>query len=637
MWAELGILALLASLCSGFLLVVVPSYGVWRDQPTWMKTAYTYSVYQWIFGAIAFFCLDMCFLLNDFSLSYVRMNSSNLLPWYYKMCAVWGGHEGSMVLWVCLLQTWTLAVARWSRSLTHDMRARVLVVLGALSVAFLIFILFTSNPFIRVFQEGIVQGRDLNPLLQDLGFLFHPPMLYMGYVGCAIPFAFAIATLWAGRVDRALVKWVMPWVLLAWCCLTLGITLGSWWAYRELGWGGFWFWDPVENASFMPWLVSTALIHTLLVTVKRQALVAWVLLLSVIVFSLSLIGTFLVRSGVLTSVHAFAIDPSRGMAILIMLGVTIGGSLLLYICRSHRVASTLSIPFFSREMTLLLNNVFLVVGMFTVLLGTVYPLILDALGMGKISVGAPYFNMVFVPLMFPLFFLMGLVMYMPWGKVDAKTLWLQVWKAGLVSVLLGILGMIFVSHQGMVWTAIALAIWIIVATLQRFWRKIKQSGLRNVSFASWGMSAAHIGIGVSMLGIAVSSGFGVQADSLLSVGKAVEFSGYTVRLEQLADLHGPNYHGVRATMMIQKGQSISRIYPEKRVYDVGQIPMTDAAVDVTPFRDVYIALGEAVSADTWQVRLYDKPLIRWIWLGGLLMCLGGGLAWLGRVREKKPC
>lgn len=636
-WSELGILALIGSLFASVLLVAVPTAGVLRHDQQLMTCAKYYAVWQWVLGAIAFVILDICFLLNDFSLVYVRANSSLVLPWYYKICALWGGHEGSMLLWLCLLQTWTLAVAMGSRSLEPLMRARLLVVMGLLSTGFLLFILLTSNPFVQVFLNYKTIGRDLNPLLQDPGFLFHPPMLYMGYVGFSVAFAFAIATLWAGEFNQAFARWVRPWILFAWCCLTLGITLGSWWAYRELGWGGFWFWDPVENASFMPWLVGTALIHALLVAEKRRALVAWVILLSVIVFSLSLVGTFLVRSGVLTSVHAFAVDPLRGTAILIMLGFVIGGSLLMYAYRAHHMISPVPIAFFSREMTLLLNNIFLVIAMFTVLLGTLYPLMIDALGLGKISVGAPYFNTVFVPMLLPFLFLLGLSAFMPWGEVKPSFLWSRVWQSLLATFIVLLIGLLLYFSVGLLtWLSIAFSFWIVVTACQAIYSQGRKTGFRQIHLSRWAMMLSHIGVAVSVVGIAVSTGFGRQADEVLTLNVPKPFGVYEVVLERLDTLQGPNYHGVRASVKVYNANSAKYIYPEKRIYEVGNVPMTDAAIDVSVFKDIYVALGEPIDNNTWRVRLYDKPLVRWIWIGGLMMCLGGGLACLNiLVRRRK--
>lgn len=628
MIAEFGVLALTASLCFALLLVVVPTVGIYRHDLQLAYTAKYYAIAQWVCAGLAFLLLMLCFLNDDFSVLYVRMNSSVKLPWFYKACAVWGGHEGSMLLWVCILQTWTLAVACCSQSLDAVLRARVLVVLGALSVGFLIFILGTSNPFLSAFEVLATEGRDLNPLLQDPGFLFHPPMLYMGYVGFAVAFAGAVAMLWAGKFEKTLIDWARPWTMLAWCCLTLGITLGSWWAYRELGWGGFWFWDPVENASFMPWLVGTALIHSQLVASKRHSLIAWCLLLSILCFALSLIGTFLVRSGVLNSVHAFAVDPLRGLYILGFLMVVVGGSLLLFSLRSRNVAGKVEVLFLSREMALLLNNVFLVVIMLTVLLGTLYPLLIDALGLGKLSVGAPYFNLVFVPLGLPLLGLMGIGLGLSWREEPLNQVWKRLkWPLCMIVVLFLMVqfGMQAALTTGL---GIVFSAWVLITTFQYAASK------RLKYFASWGVILAHLGVAVTALGITVSTGLGKQEDVVMKVNESIEFAGYKMSLLGESNIAGPNYHGIRAELLVEGTRNKTKLYPEKRMYDVGHVVMTDAAMDVNVFRDLYVALGEPLKNGGWSVRLYYKPLVRWIWAGGLLMCLGGALT-LCRIKRRK--
>lgn len=622
MWfAEFGVCSLIASLCFSLMLVVIPSLGVYRHQRSLINTAQYYAVAQWLFTGLAFALLTVCFLRDDFSVWYVRMNSSIKLPWFYKACAVWGGHEGSMLLWVLILQTWTLAVALLSRRLTSHIRSRILVVLGVLSVGFLLFVLTTSNPFLRNFEDLPSLGRDLNPLLQDPGFLFHPPVLYMGYVGFSVAFAAAITLLWVGKFDQKLITWMRPWTLAAWCCLTLGITLGSWWAYRELGWGGFWFWDPVENASFMPWLAGTALIHSQLVAEKRRALVAWVLLLSILVFALSLVGTFLVRSGVLTSVHAFAVDPQRGEFILGFLMLVVGGSLSLFAWRGSLLSGTIQVALVSREMVLLLNNVLLVVAMVTVLLGTLYPLLIEGLGLGKLSVGAPYFNTVFVPLMLPLFGLMGIGLNLSWRKDHLKSMWRR-----LRWIFLFVLLSAIMAYRADLTTAlgIAFSLWIVLTTLQY------ARATRLKTLGAWSVVTSHLGVAVTAIGITCSTGLGEQLDASFVSGQTISFAGHAFQLLGESSIVGPNYHGTRADFLVDH----VHLYPEKRVYDVGQIVMTDAAIDVNPLRDIYIALGEPLDHQGWSVRLYDKPLVRWIWAGGFLMCLGGGLALCRCVRKK---
>lgn len=626
MMAELGVFSLILALLFAIVLTIVPTLGLWFKQPTWQRSASIYVVGQFTFIAMAYVCLTICFLQDDFTVAYVLSNSSRSLPNVYKLCAVWGGHEGSMLLWVAILSVWMLAVTFCSKGLNALFRLRVLVILGLLSVGFILFLLMTSNPFIRQFQVLDSSGRDLNPLLQDIGFLFHPPMLYMGYVGSSVAFAFAIAALWMGQVQSAWAKWVRPWTLAAWCCLTLGITLGSWWAYRELGWGGWWFWDPVENASFMPWLMSTALLHSLAVSEKRHQFVAWTLLLAITGFSLSLIGTFLVRSGVLISVHAFAVDPARGLYILLFLLLVIGGSLLLFACRAQTVLRRDNPFFVSRDSALLLNNVILVSATLTVLMGTVYPLLMDSLGFGKMSVGAPYFNTVFVPLMMPLLALMGFGIHLRWQQDQFKRIIKQLSLPFLVSIGLPIVVLLVLKKKITVTVllGLCLACWIIISTLTSLWLRFKQKYIITQSFV--GMMLAHIGVAVSVIGIAISSGFGEQDDIKMSPGVRTALAGFSIELVNEVELKGINYHGSRVCFNVKSPQRLRIICPEKRIYDVTGMPMTESAIDVTPFRDVYIALGEPLDNNAWTVRLYYKPFVRWIWWGGFLMLLGGFVA-----------
>lgn len=628
MIAELGLFSLVLALLFSALLVLLPTLGIVFNQPRWKASASLYVCGQFVFVWMAYVCLTGCFLTDDFSVSYVMSNSSVSLPWFYKLCAVWGGHEGSMLLWVLILSVWMLAVTAFSRHLDSGFRVRVLVVLGALSVGFILFLLMTSNPFMRQFDIVNSQGRDLNPLLQDPGFLFHPPMLYMGYVGFSVAFAFAIAALWMGQVKSAWAKWARPWTLAAWCCLTLGITLGSWWAYRELGWGGWWFWDPVENASFMPWLIGTALLHSLMVSEKRQQFLAWTLLLAISAFSLSLVGTFLVRSGVLTSVHAFAVDPERGLYILIFLFVVIGGSLLLFSLRAQSVQRHDNPAPVSRESALLLNNVFLAVAMLTVLMGTVYPLLIDGLGLGKLSVGAPYFNAVFVPLMIPLLLLMGVGVHVRWKRDHLKRMFKRMRWIACASVGLPFL-LLMAFHKNVnacVWLGLMLACWVIMSTVLAGFHRLKQRGQAGLGQAFSGMLLAHIGVAISVIGVAVSSGYGIQDDVRMEPGTQAQLAGYSISFIRESGLTGPNYHGSRVEFMVKSPHRNVSIYPEKRIYNVGRMPMTEAAIDVTPFRDIYIALGEPLGESAWSVRLYYKPFVRWIWWGGFFMVMGGLLA-----------
>lgn len=628
MIAEIGLFSLILALLFASLLAIIPTVGLWRSKIDWINAAPLYACGQFIFTALAYCALTLCFLQDDFSVRYVLANSSVSLPWFYKLCAVWGGHEGSMLLWVAILSLWMLAVAFFSSTLDNTMRARVLVVLGWLSIGFILFLLTTSNPFSRQFQLLNTEGRDLNPLLQDPGFLFHPPMLYMGYVGFSVAFAFAIAALWVGRVEAAWAKWTRPWTLAAWCCLTAGITLGSWWAYRELGWGGWWFWDPVENASFMPWLVGTALLHSLAVSEQRQQFKAWTILLAITAFSLSLVGTFLVRSGVLTSVHAFAVDPQRGLYILVFLLTVIGGSLLLFATRAQTLQRRVNPSLISRESALVLNNVFLAVAMLTVLMGTVYPLLIDGLGLGKLSVGAPYFNSVFVPLMIPLLILMGVGIHLNWQRDSFKKLLSKLTIVIVISLLLPPLLLIYFakSVDGYSLLGLILAFWILLSTLKLVIVRARQRGLSKFGQSLWGMVLAHCGVAATIIGIAISTGYGIQDDVKLAPGESVNLAGYTISFISEKPLTGANYQGTETQFAISYGAYRTLIYPQKRIYNVGQMAMTESAIDVSPFRDIYVALGEPIGDKAWSVRVYFKPFIRWIWGGGFMILTGGLLA-----------
>lgn len=583
--------------------------------------------------AIAYLILTSTFLQNDFSVLYVASNSSLNLPWWYKICAVWGGHEGSILLWVAVLSVWMTAVALFSQNLPDIIVVRVLSILGWIAFGFLLFILLTSDPFTRLLPNIPPNGRDLNPLLQDIGFLFHPPVLYMGYVGFSVPFALAIAALWSGHWDSHWAAWSRPWTLAAWCFLTVGITLGSWWAYRELGWGGWWFWDPVENASFMPWLVGTALLHSLLVTEKRNTFKAWTALLAIIAFSLSLLGTFLVRSGVLTSVHAFALDPSRGLFMLIFLLVVMSIAFILYAWRAMELRSGETFSLLSRETLLMLNNVMLAAIMVTVLLGTLYPLVMQVLNLGQLSVGAPYFNKVFSILMLPVLFIMGLGPLTYWKTMPLSALVERTRLAFLFSMVLGLLLpwlLLNTFHPGAA-LGIFLSLWIVITTI------VSQRRKRH-----WGMFFAHIGIAISLAGIVVSSSYSIERNVVLSAGDTMKVAHYTILFKRTAPLQGPNYEGIQGIFEVQsKGKTIAEIRPEKRYYPIQQTVMTDAGIDATIFRDIYIALGEGVKQkgrQAWIIRVYYKPLIRWIWAGGFLILLGGvcaGIKQTKKIRKSK--
>lgn len=630
---EIGHFALIMALCVAIVQGVVPLLGTQLRVPAWTAVAAPAAKMQFLFLAVSFACLTYAFIVKDFSVTYVATNSNSALPTVYRISAVWGAHEGSLLLWALILAGWTLAVALFSRALPENFQARVLAVMGLISVGFLLFLLLTSNPFDRLIPAA-PEGRDLNPLLQDPGLIIHPPMLYMGYVGLAVPFAFAIAALIDGRLDAAWIRWTRPWTTVAWVFLTLGIALGSWWAYYELGWGGWWFWDPVENASFMPWLVATALMHSLAVTEKRGAFKAWTVLLAIFGFSLSLLGTFLVRSGVLVSVHAFATDPARGVFVLIFLGLVVGTALTLYAWRATSVSSGGTFQLFSRETLLLVNNVLLVVACASILLGTLYPLILDALQLGKISVGPPYFDAVFVPLMLPLVFVLGVGPLIRWKRDLLGTTVRRLAPALALSVVLGVVLILLLAGGGsvMVMLGIALALWVMLTTVQAVHERIRNKKERLRALMSLpghfiGMALAHLGMGVFIVGVTMVSAYDVEQDVRMTPGSSEELAGYRFQFEGVADAMGPNYRAERGEIRVFRGEEqLTVLYPEKRHYPIQGQPMTEAAIDDGLFRDVYVALGEPLGDGAWAVRLYYKPFVRWLWLGPLLMGLGGLIA-----------
>ncbi len=632
---EIGQLALALALCLALAQASLGLAGAARGDGSWMGATRPAARGQFAFIAIAFGCLTYAFVANDFTVVYVASNSNSALPLAYRVSGVWGGHEGSMLLWILMLSVWTVGVTLFSRHLPEEMVARVLGVMGLVSTGFLLFILFTSNPFVRVFPAP-ADGRDLNPLLQDPGMVLHPPMLYMGYVGFSIAFSFAVTALIGGRLDAAWARWSRPWTTAAWAFLTVGIALGSGWAYYELGWGGWWFWDPVENASFMPWLVGTALIHSLAVTEKRGAFRSWTVLLAILAFSLSLLGTFLVRSGVLTSVHAFATDPARGVFILVLLVVVIGGSLLLYVWRAPRIGLGGGFEPLSRESMLLANNVMFAAAAGSVLLGTLYPLALDASGLGKISVGPPYFETVFVPLMAPALFLMGIGPLARWKKANlpdiaARLRW--AFAASLVAALA--IPFAMGRWSPLVAFGILLAAWVAASGVVQLYEKIGNAAngasawarLRNTPRATYGMLLAHFGVAVFVTGVTLVKGYDSERDVRMEPGDIVELGGYTFRLDGVRDVQGPNYVAARAQIQVNRnGRPVTTLYPEKRIYTVQNMPMTEAAIDPGFTRDLYVSLGDSVSATAWIVRVQHKPFIDWIWGGCLLMALGGALA-----------
>jgi cytochrome c-type biogenesis protein CcmF len=636
---ELGNFALMLAALVAVMQGVLPIAGTLvrnsQTQVTLQSLARPTAALQFVLVAFAFGALATSFLSNDFSVLYVSQHSNSLLPKPYQFAAVWGGHEGSLLLWVLLLALWSVAVAIFSRSLPLDMVARVIGVLGLISVGFLLFILTTSNPFERLLPAAM-DGKDLNPLLQDPGLVIHPPMLYMGYVGMAVAFAFAVSALMSGRLDAAWARWSRPWTVVAWTFLTFGIGLGSWWAYYELGWGGWWFWDPVENASLMPWLVGTALIHSLMVTEKRGSFKAWTVLLAIAAFSLSLLGTFLVRSGVLTSVHAFASDPKRGVFILVFLAVVVGASLTLFAWRAPRVALGGRMELVSRESFLLANSVLLVVATAAVLLGTIYPLIIDALNMGKLSVGPPYFNAVFAPLLVPTVFLMIPGSVARWRDANVREIAHKLRWTFAGAVVLALL-LPFVLGGWSIGAAFGLFLgcWVALGTAQQVLERLGKPGRIGASF--WGQHIAHLGMAVLVIGITGVKCYEVERDVRMHIGDVVTIEPYTFRLNSLDEVRGPNYKAVRADVQVLRNDKIIEILqPEKRRYFSSAMAMTEAGIDSGFMRDLYVSLGEPLDeAQTeWSVRVYYKPFVPWLWGGVLLMVLGGVFAALDRRYRK---
>ena len=633
---EIGHFMLWLALALSLALGVVPLVGAQRGRADWMALARPSTGVLFVLVAISFACLTIAFVQHDFLVQYVASNSNSALPLEFRIAAVWGGHEGSMLLWLLMQCGWMGAVALFSRNLPLPVLARILSVMSLTLVGFLLFTLLTSNPFDRLVPAA-PDGRDLNPLLQDPGMIFHPPLLYMGYVGFAVAFSFAVAALIGGNLDAQWARWTRPWTTAAWIFLTLGIALGSWWAYYELGWGGWWFWDPVENASFMPWLVGTALIHSLAVTEKRGAFKAWTVLLAIAAFSLSLLGTFLVRSGVLSSVHAFATDPERGLFILAFLTVVIGASLALYAWRAPTVGLGTRFSQVSRESFLLANNVLLVVAAGAVLLGTLYPLVLDALGLGKISVGPPYFDTVFVPLMAPLVFLMGVGPLARWKEASLPDLARRVRWAAVVT-LLAALGAGWaegeISWMGSL--GLAMAFWIVATLGVDLWERVRPAGgmrssilhrLRQLPRAMVGMMVAHLGVAAFILGVTIVNTYQVERDVTMQVGDTTEIAGYVFTFRGVREVDGPNFTAVRGTIDVTKGErAVVTMSPEKRVYRVQTMPMTEAAIYSRVTGDLYVSLGQPDDKGAWVVRVYYKPFVTWIWGGCVIMALGGLLA-----------
>jgi cytochrome c-type biogenesis protein CcmF len=634
---ELGQVALLLALAASLIQATLPLVGAHKGRADWMAFDRPAVLAQTACVTFAFLVLAYAFWHNDFSVQYVAMNSNSALPLQFRIAAVWGGHEGSLLLWQLMLSGWTLAVSLFSGPLPRPMVARVLAVLGWVSVGFLLFTLTTSNPFDRLLPAA-ADGRDLNPLLQDPGMIFHPPMLYMGYVGFAVAFAFAVAALISGQLDATWARWTRPWTTAAWMFLTFGIALGSWWAYYELGWGGWWFWDPVENASFMPWLVGTALIHSLAVTEKRGAFKSWTVLLAILAFSLSLLGTFLVRSGVLSSVHAFATDPKRGLFILAFLVVVIGASLALYAWRAPTVGLGSRFEPVSRESMLLGNNVLLVVACGTVLLGTLYPLLLDALGMGKISVGPPYFEFVFMPLMVLTVLLMGFGSLSRWKADDWPRLVRRLRAAAVFALVAAVVtGWLAGGVSPVATIGLAMAWWIVASIMTDLWERLRAPQGSSASVASRaallpramvGMMLAHLGVAVFTFGVAMVKTYDAERDVELTPGKSVELAGYSFALRELRDVQGPNYQAIEGVFDVKRGdRMVTTLRSQKRIYRVQTNPMTEAGIDAGFTRDLYVSLGEPIdNGRAWVVKVQVKPFVDWIWGGCVLMGLGGLLA-----------
>ncbi len=631
---EIGHYALILALCLAVVQSVIPLIGSHKRYSSWVETAFPAALGQTLFITISFICLTYAFTVDDFSVAYTARQSNTELPMIYKISAVWGGHEGSLLLWTWFLAIWTSAVVLFSKSMPLIMRGRVVAVMGLVSIGFLLFTLLTSNPFERIFPAPM-EGRSLNPLLQDPGLVIHPPMLYLGYVGFSVAFAFAIAAMLGGRLDSAWARWSRPWTNIAWVFLTIGIALGSWWAYYELGWGGWWFWDPVENASFMPWLVGTALIHSLAATEKRGVFKAWTVLLAVFTFSLSLLGTFLVRSGVLTSVHAFANDPERGIFILMFLAVVVGASLTLYTWRAPQIRSAVKLNIFSREGGLLINNILLVITAASVLLGTLYPLALDALGAGKISVGPPYFNALFIPLTIPIAMLVGVAALARWKQDSAERLGKKLLVPFIVSIVVGT-ALPYVLLDDVKWGAVLasiLAIWITLTSFQGIYDRVvgkqnKLQALLSTPRGFYGMSFAHFGIAVFVIGITFTSLYSTEKDIRMVTGDSFAIGEYDFVFHGVKTVQGPNYQAAQGDFTARyQGQPIAELHSQKRNYNAGGMPMTEAGIDAGFWRDLYVSLGEPLdNQGAWSVRLYHKPFIRWIWLGAVIMAMGGLLA-----------
>ena len=638
MIAELGNYALALSLAIAVLLAIFPLWGAEKGNVQFMALARPMTYGLFLILSVSFGALLYVFAINDFSVQYVVNNSNTTLPIYYRLSAVWGSHEGSLLLWIWLLSLWSAAVALFSKRLPQEAVARVLGIMGIISIGFLLFVLFTSNPFTRTFPDFPVDGKELNPLLQDIGLIFHPPLLYMGYVGFSVAFAFSIASLMTGKLDTAWARWSRPWTMAAWVFLTLGIVLGSWWAYYELGWGGWWFWDPVENASFMPWLAGTALLHSLAVTEKRGSFKAWTVLLAILAFSLCLLGTFLVRSGILVSVHAFASDPTRGLYVLAYLIVVIGGSLTLYAYKGSQIRSRDNAERYSRESLLLLNNILLMTALCVVLLGTLLPLVHKQLGLGSISIGAPFFDQMFLIIMTPFALLLGIGPLVKWRRDQFSAIRTPVIASVIIMLIAGFALPYLLQDKLTVSAVLGTMMTVIIVLLSLYemhqratYRNTFWRGITKLSRSHWGMILAHLGVAMTVWGIAFSQNYSIERDVRMNVGDTVQIAGYDFTFKGISDANGPNYVGGKAQIDISRdGKHETTLYAEKRLYTVSKMPMTEAAIDWGFSRDLYAALGEKLDNNAWALRLYYKPFIRWIWLGGLFMALGGVLCMFDR-------
>ncbi|HHW7568634.1 TPA: heme lyase CcmF/NrfE family subunit [Mannheimia haemolytica] len=648
MIAELGNYALELALAISILLAVLPLWGAEKQNSTLIALARPMTWAMFLALSISFGSLFYLFAVNDFTVQYVVNNSNSRLPLQYRLSAVWGAHEGSLLLWVWLLSLWSVGVATFTRKMPEDAVARVLGLMGVIGIGFLVFVIFTSNPFDRTFPNFPVDGKELNPMLQDVGLIFHPPLLYMGYVGFSVAFAFAIASLMTGRLDTAWARWSRPWTMAAWVFLTLGIVLGSWWAYYELGWGGWWFWDPVENASLMPWLAGTALIHSLAVTEKRGTFKAWTVLLAILAFSLCLVGTFLVRSGILVSVHAFASDPTRGLYILAYLVLVVGGSLLLYAFKGSEIKSLDNYERYSRETMLLINNILLMAFLSVVFLGTLLPLIHKQIGLGTISIGAPFFDQMFLILMVPFSFVLGIGPLVKWRRDQVSAIRKPVIIATILMALLGF-GLPYLFRNTITVSVVLgtmMSVFIVLLSLYELHQRATHrhsflSGIFKLSRSHWGMVLAHLGVAMTVFGIAFSQNFSIERDVRMNVGDKAEILDYQFEFKGIKITDGVNYQGGTAELEITRnGKYEATLNAEKRFYTVSRMGMTEAAIDWGFTRDLYAALGEKLEDNSWAVRLYYKPFIRWIWIGGLFMALGGLLCMLDkryrlRIENKK--